>query len=441
MFGNGVSLTAVIAIALSAFGAVLAVLASFGTLRKTRGWRTTAFWLVPAAAVWPSFALIAASIVPPLRAALESDGVRTVVFFAPVLMLSVVLVARAGLTSRRLGASAAVLSAMVAVATLSAALIGQSWAQGAAALLVLLGCGAAGRTVLPQLSDGILVSVVSLCALLGAYGLLLPQVAVRTDCQDNYSKCELLGGFVSVGQGSGSNAFAITLAMLGAFAVVRMRAWPAAALTVAIGASALASGARLAAACAVAGGCIALIAKMPRRGGVCALVFAIGSALGSLAFAVIPFVPSAFTDRGTLWMRARRLVAESPLFGHGLSFWVRDATTQPRPSGSYSPHNMWLDIAVAGGVAAVVCVAGALALGLYLVRGEARTAALTFAAVIFIVGCVESTFMPFRLNPVPAGMIALVAYLSAAQDRDRLRRLLSLRARVRSASPAEPPQG
>src|SRR5690606_32826604 len=153
-----------------------------------------------------------ASLSPTLLAALKADDVRFLASFGPLMGLSTLLIIRAvWMRHGTVGVAAAGLAGLTLIASVAAALAGQSWLHGLMALLVLAGSGSVVQRCLTDLVDGILVAAVSMCTMLGAYAVLLPQFSIRTDCQDNLAKCELLGGFISVGQGSGSNAFAITL--------------------------------------------------------------------------------------------------------------------------------------------------------------------------------------------------------------------------------------
>jgi len=414
-------LTAWISIGLSSIAAILAVFACRGV--SFREWRSLAFWIPPVVIVWPSIALILGAL-PIASGVFRGDVVVFGLQVMPSVLVCLLLMARAVVERKRVGGvSALIVSAVVLVGGVFSVVAGQSLLHALVALAVVAGCAFVRNREARAIADALVISVAGMCVLLASYGLLLPGLAVRTDCQQNTAKCDLLGGFLSIGQESGSNAFGITLAMVAAFAVYRLRWSRAVMLTAAVCATILASGARLATACAAASCAIGLLAKA-RGGRTWAAVALSAATVASLIFAVVPFPPHSFTDRAILWGRARQMILDAPWFGHGLSFWVRDAATQPPPPRSYSPHNLWLDLGVAGGMIAVLVLVVAVLLGLWLSAPEARTGALLILTGIVVVGCFESTFMPFRINPVPAGMVVLLAYLSVNQRTGRLRGLL-----------------
>src|SRR5690606_27377268 len=417
---------------LAAAAAVLAGVIAFDVFKADKQWAQPAFWLAPAAAVWPSVALIIASL-PAAAHLLDTDDALFALQYAPLMGVSVFLIGRTVIQRRHLpGAATAIITIVAICVAVASAVSGQSGAHGLIAGVVLAGCAVIAGPGRPLLADRVVLSVASLCVLLAVYAAAFPFAAIRTDCQQNAAKCDLLGGFISIGQMSGSNAFGITLAMLAAFAVHRVRWSRAIMLSIAVCGSTLASGARLATACAVVCCLVGLLAKV-RWGRVWTVCMLVVAGLSSLTFALVPFPPHSFTDRAVIWGRAREMIADAPWFGHGLSFWVRDAVTQTSPPRTYSPHNMWLDLGVAAGLVGTVLIAAAAALGILLSRTQDRIPLMLLVIGILVAGCWEGTFMPFRINPIPAGMVILLAHLSVSQSPQRLRHFFSPREPAPSA--------
>jgi exopolysaccharide production protein ExoQ len=177
----------------------------------------------------------------------------------------------------------------------------------------------------------------------------------------------------------------------------------------------VASGARLATACAAVSALAGWAALHPRLRRPALATALVGGVAISLATALVPLPPDALTQRATLWARARDLVVESPLVGHGLSSWVRAAATSPPPTASYSPHNVWLEPAVAMGIGGVVVLVAVIGVGWALCRPEARTAVTLLLIGILVAGAFEATAMPVRIGPVPAGFPLLLLMLTAGQ--------------------------
>lgn len=424
-------MTAPLAILLSVAAASLAIMAARDVARPRLG---APFWLVLAATIWPPVGSVIASV--PVAKPLAQGMPFFLLQFLPLFVVSSVLLIRAAIAGRRsFGIAALAVSLVTSVVTVASVLIGQAGVHGLLAVVVLWGCASVAMRSESEFAVIIVWAVVALCVLPAVYALLLPGYALRTDCQGNTAKCEMLGGFISIGQFSASNAFGITLAMLAGFVVFQLQWSRALTMTAAIVLGCLVTGARLATVCALACCVVALIAKVRWGRGV--VLAAVGvAATSSIVLAVVPFPPHFFTDRATLWGRARQMFLEAPWFGHGLSFWVRDAATQPPPPSSYSPHNLWADLAVASGLLGIAVLVAAVILGLRLTAEEARIPALLLLTGVLVAGCFESTLMPFRINPVPAGMVVFFAYLSAVQDRHRYWRLLRRLAPNRPASPA-----
>lgn len=94
-----------------------------------------------------------------------------------------------------------------------------------------------------------------------------------------------------------------------------------------------------------------------RRGPLLGMVVAI-SAAASVAVPLISDDPLSFTGRGRLWTVARNSWEQNLFFGTGFNSWRRmQIGTSLDFVGDYSPHNLWLDLAVAAGFMGVALFA------------------------------------------------------------------------------------
>ncbi|ROP74751.1 O-antigen ligase [Curtobacterium sp. PhB115] len=86
----------------------------------------------------------------------------------------------------------------------------------------------------------------------------------------------------------------------------------------------------------------------------------VAAGLLTVAVAALPFLrwsAGSFTGRATLWQIATdELVPRSPIFGHGASYWVRQAATA-QLQANYSTHNMAVEILVTAGAWGIACMA------------------------------------------------------------------------------------
>ncbi len=128
---------------------------------------------------------------------------------------------------------------------------------------------------------------------------------------------------------------------------------------------------------------------------------------GSLYTAFSSLDPSSYTGRAILWYHARDLIAASPLFGYGPSFWVRQAITS-NLDANYSVHNVWLENLVEVGIAGTVVMI--LALGFSCRRYSDRRMAPWFFPIILALGTTEAPLMAGRTNLEPA--VVLIFFLA-----------------------------
>lgn len=406
-----------IAIILLFFSAIVLLAMAFPDIRSTglRSVRATEFWIPASLTLWPTWVLMTKRL-------MEEIEIPQTLWFAaqtaPALVLAAVHIGLRLFSFRgartTVGIGAMTVALLVLATTVAATFTDQSWQHGILALQLALAVGLAGVRRWQAVIDGIVGSVLAMVVSAAAYGVIFP-AAFRTDCHDNFAKCELLGGFVSVGGGSGSNAFGITLAMLGGVLVYVFPRLRGALAGVAIGVAILATGARLATVCAAA---VFALAWFSAHMGWARRLLPLGAGgfgLLSIITAAWPFPENAFTDRAVLWERARVMIADHPFFGHGLSYWARDAITQTNPSDSYAPHNLWLDPLVAVGFMGTAVLVVALVISFHHADPRARAIAWVLLAGILCMGTFESTVMPFRIGPIPACFPVLLLLLTASQ--------------------------
>lgn len=109
----------------------------------------------------------------------------------------------------------------------------------------------------------------------------------------------------------------------------------------------------------------------------------------------------AFTGRGVLWDRAQILIGQSPLWGYGPSFWVRQDATSAIVA-NYSSHNLILELLVSTGALGLALVFLAVASALRRRTGDDR-GILSVALLAWLAsGVTEVMAAPGRLYLFPA---------------------------------------
>jgi O-antigen ligase len=108
-----------------------------------------------------------------------------------------------------------------------------------------------------------------------------------------------------------------------------------------------------------------------------------------------------FTGRGSLWVRAQKLIAEQPIFGYGSSFWVRQTETSGVVA-NYSTHNVLLEVLLSAGAIGLllICIAiVAAARG----RSGGDDGLFDVALIVWLAAGVTEVFaLPGRLYLLPA---------------------------------------
>lgn len=124
--------------------------------------------------------------------------------------------------------------------------------------------------------------------------------------------------------------------------------------------------------------------------------------------------PTDYSLRGYLWDRAKELVAESPLVGHGPNFW-ESLGKNALFDANYSPHNGWLDIAVALGAVGVATVVAAAVVHVRSTAPTARIVLVLYFSTILAITSFESLYIPYYLGIAPfAAILPLVLYSPAS---------------------------
>lgn len=232
-------------------------------------------------------------------------------------------------------------------------------------------------------------------------GLTSPSLIVA-GCR--LDKCSIFGETLTSPITNNGNFLGVAVALLLPFALARAQLIQA--LLLAGGALILieASGSRsalIAAGVVVLAVVISQISDRPTLGPALGLLGAIAA---SVTTAVVLFPPTFATYRGVLWQRARALLQGNELFGLGPSYW---ADNEQVISGfpNYSPHNVWLELVVSGGVvlAGLIAIAGWWAVRV--VSKGARPYLLLAIVAVLAIGSLEAPLAPSKLGLTPFALL------------------------------------
>lgn len=148
--------------------------------------------------------------------------------------------------------------------------------------------------------------------------------------------------------------------------------------------------------------------------------------------AIFPFMgwsPSAFTNRGALWLYARELISESMWFGHGSSFWVRGEATGSVDL-NYATHNLALEMLVSAGIVGSVLLVLAVVLASR-GRGYFESSIYTIALIGVTVGAsATEVFSAPGRTYLMAGMAVMVFVAASARETDAATHMPVMRERV-----------
>jgi hypothetical protein len=240
-----------------------------------------------------------------------------------------------------------------------------------------------------------LLSIAAALALTG----LISRGTLIGDCRAD--KCTVFGDVLISPLTNNGNFAGISMVIVFAIACFGMKPIPTLILAVSVVSLVDLSGSRSAdiAALTTAVISIAVSFRAESRSVLVTLAF-LGGLLGSLTTALVAFPQTFATDRGALWIQARRLITDNPFVGWGPNYW----TTQVNDGyfiANYSPHNFWLEIAVSGGAVSLVAL---IVAGVLLLRSPVpsiRFAVMLPVAVLLIVGMLEAPVQPGNVALAP----------------------------------------
>lgn len=397
-------------------GAV-AIAAIIFTSREFRtGWRP-AFSRLPlllypvAAGVWPIVATVIGYYLRTAKHPLRTEQLFALQF-APLLAVALVIAIIALLRGFRVVLLPTVaIIVILAAEALGALILGQSWGHVLAAAVALAPALFVRRESgqLDILGRGVVLALVLLAAFLAVFALVMPDLALRPCAQS--VKCLLSDRALTVDFGAGSNVTGVTLALIAPAVVYLLRGWRGWVLPIPVLLIVVLSGSRTAMVAVVIGCALTLLLRVrvfARR----PWILAAPVVLVSLVPVFVPFDAAAFTLRGNLWSIARGLIAESPLFGQGASFWIRNSGSINHGLSSYSPHNIWLALLVDLGIVGTVALLVATVFGYLRSSPGGRGLALPFVFAMLTTGILEATALYQRLGPFPIGLLLAIAALA-----------------------------
>lgn len=350
---------------------------------------------------WPTAFSIISGTLNPATSTVVSVGVQ----YGPAMLTGwLLLLSTKG--DARLNGGAVVVALVPVMATVYALETGQAaawsvaWLAMAAPALVTrrVANGAAA------LVRGFRTSLVLIWLLILVLALLRPAETFQSCRMD---KCSVVGTFLA--PGGVSNGLGVTFALMLPIVLFGLATRPALIVGVAGLLMIDYTGSRAALIAGLVGLAVAWSYRLPARGlrrlalsGLAAI-----SVTASLVPAAHGFAPTAATDRGALWIRAKELISQQPLIGHGPSFWVRQIATSEVIS-NYSAHNIWLELLVATGlIGALAVVIGSV---MSLVQTDPSVRPLVFTGLVTLVACgvFEAPVMPYRLSLTPGIFIAVL---------------------------------
>ncbi|MBK4346440.1 O-antigen ligase family protein [Lacisediminihabitans changchengi] len=408
--------------ALVAIGALATIALIFSSREYRSGWgpalRRIPLLVYPAAAgVWPIIATIFGYYLKDANRPLRTEQLFAFQF-APLLLVSVIVAVIAMVRGFQfvLLPTFALVAILLAEAV-GALVLGQSWGHVLAATAALAPALFVRREggQLDILKRGVTLALALLVLVLAVFVFVKPELALRP-CAQSF-KCLLSDRALTVDFGAGSNVTGVTLALIAPAVVYTIKGWRAWILPLPVLMIVMLSGSRTAMVAVVLGSVLSLFLRIDwfgRR----PWVLAAPVLLVSLIPAFVAFPHAAFTNRGNLWGLARGLIEQSPLFGQGASFWIRNSGPINNGLTSYSPHNLWLGLAVDIGIVGVIAVIAATVAGYITSSKAGRGYAWPFIFAMLSAGILEATVLYQRLSPFPVGLLmALTALAIGYADR------------------------
>jgi O-Antigen ligase len=245
----------------------------------------------------------------------------------------------------------------------------------------------------------------------------LPGGALLGSCR--LDKCSVWGQ--QLGALGTGNAFGLTLAFAAPSLIIAAKSWRGALLaipsTLAIidlsaSRSALISWIFGVAACLIYRGSRHI--SLPRRLSMVAIPLV--GAVGATAYvAVAQWDSAALTGRGALWLRAHEIISNSPFFGVGPSFWVRQQATD-EVFANYATHNLVLEVLVSLGSVGFIFFICAVCSAVISAPTQSRPLVLVLLTMWMSGSISEVIAAPGRLYILPAAMV--IFFLASNADPD-----------------------
>lgn len=173
-----------------------------------------------------------------------------------------------------------------------------------------------------------------------------------------------------------------------------------------------------------------LISTVTRRSGLGVALALTGTLAATAVTALVQFPSTFATYRGGLWTRARDLLLGNEFFGLGPTYWSRNEQ-EISMFPNYSPHNVWLELAVSGGVLMVAVVVVAGWWSVRTVPPIPRPHFLLLIVAVLAVGVLEAPLAPAKLGLAPFALLLPLMVASGYPVRSRV---------PSSSSPLGPPR-
>ena len=228
-------------------------------------------------------------------------------------------------------------------------------------------------------------------------------------------KCSAFGEVLTSPITNNGNFIGVAIAILLPLALLGLRMFPLILTSIVSLAMVEASGSRSAALAAWVVVTVVVVASRNwGRNRWIAWVALFGALAASIVTAVGSFPREFATFRGGLWERAQELFLASPTLGYGPTYWSRQPL-ELSLTANYSPHNIWLEFAVAGGLVWIFCIASAgVTLIIHTEKNE-RYALVMMLLSVLALGALEAPIQPGKFGLAPfAHMLPLIIGASLA---------------------------
>ncbi|TSD93178.1 O-antigen ligase family protein [Skermania sp. ID1734] len=284
----------------------------------------------------------------------------------------------------------------------------------AAATVVLLGVVLHGepKITLDQVALGCRLSIATMLVCFAVLATFWPS-SVLLPCPT--FKCSILNQVLTVQFTSGNyggigNLVGIFLVLLLPFALARIDVKCILLLASSVLLAGVVAGSRTALIAFVIAAVVPLAARLrPSIHVVVAWCAFAGALIFSMLPLYYPYRGTSFTLRGYLWDRAKQLITENPIVGHGPGFW-RSQGDSAVFQANYSAHNIWLDVAVSVGLLGIAVIV--IAVGYHIAHASQamKPYLVGYYATVLALCAFESVYVPYYLGIAPiAALLPLLA--------------------------------